>query len=228
MAASSLSRGLRGRTHVDSVARQVHGRPTRLRAWRFPQPSHGCRALGPAWQRLGNRSDDSSRFVWPGRAPSPPNPPAPPGRLHSPRERPCTSLARTLLDPASVASPRELERAIDRAERQDLFDLTAVQSVLSRARGRRGATALRNAVAAWRPLHTRSELESRFYELMEAAALPRPQLNVLLEGERRVHEVDAHWPAHIWSWSSTATIAAAATTSATPTGTPIWSSPGTA
>jgi very-short-patch-repair endonuclease len=104
-----------------------------------------------------------------------------------------TTVARTLLDLAAVASTRALARAVDRAERLDLFDLAAVDDVLSRARGRRGAAALRRAVVGWRPRQTRSELEDRFHELLTAAALPRPEVNVLLTGERTQHELDALW-----------------------------------
>jgi very-short-patch-repair endonuclease len=105
-----------------------------------------------------------------------------------------TSVARTLLDLAAIVSPTELARAIDRAERGDLFDLAAIDDVLCRARGRKGARALRRAVAEWRPSYTRSELETGFEELVGEARLPQAQVNVLVPGERHVHEVDAFWP----------------------------------
>jgi very-short-patch-repair endonuclease len=105
-----------------------------------------------------------------------------------------TTVARTLLDPAGVVSRRELARAVDTAERLELFDLTAVEDVLARARGRRGAAALRGAVAEWRPRQTRSELEDRFQELLATTELPRPRFNALLGGDRADHEVDAFWP----------------------------------
>ncbi len=107
---------------------------------------------------------------------------------------PLTSVARTLLDLAAALASSDLARAIDRAERLDLFDLAAVDDALSRARGRRGAAALRRAIAAWRPRHTPSELEDRFQDLLQAARLSMPQFNVLLEGEHSIHEVDAFWP----------------------------------
>jgi hypothetical protein len=107
---------------------------------------------------------------------------------------PVTSVARSLLDLASLLTPRQLELAVDKSERQDLFDLTAVQAALSRARGRRGVSALRKAIAVWQPRHTRMGLEERFRELGREAVVPSPQLNVLVHGERHVHEVDAHWP----------------------------------
>jgi very-short-patch-repair endonuclease len=106
---------------------------------------------------------------------------------------PVTTVARTLLDLAAAASPRELARVVDRSERLELFDLVAVEEVLSRAKSRRGAAALGAAVAAWRPRQTRSELEDRFQEVLTAAALTPPQVNVLLTGERAQHEVDVLW-----------------------------------
>jgi very-short-patch-repair endonuclease len=109
---------------------------------------------------------------------------------------PVTSVARTLLDIAVFVTPLQLVRAVDRAERRDLFDLVAVDAVLSRAKGRNGAQALRRAIAAWRPRYTRSELEDRFQDLLHATSLPSPLFNTLVRGERRSHEVDALWPSH--------------------------------
>jgi very-short-patch-repair endonuclease len=107
---------------------------------------------------------------------------------------PVTTVARTLLDLAGIASRRELARAVDTAERLQLFDLASVEEGLSRARGRRGAAALREAIAGWRPRDTRSELEDRFAELLASTGLPEPRLNVLVWGEADQHEVDAFWP----------------------------------
>lgn len=95
---------------------------------------------------------------------------------------PCTSVARTLLDLAAVINRRELERACDRAEMLQVFDLRALQDVLTRANGHRGAGPLR-AVLAGHSIGadvTRSELEERFLALCESAALPRPQCNAWL------------------------------------------------
>ena len=52
---------------------------------------------------------------------------------------PCTTLARTLLDVAEDATRREIERAVDRAAELRLLDMTAIDDVLARANGRRGA-----------------------------------------------------------------------------------------
>ncbi len=104
---------------------------------------------------------------------------------------PCTSVARTLLDFAEMARPRELARAIEDLERIGLFDGTAMDRVLSRANGRRGTGRLRAALAEWtEPAFTRSEAERRALALIEAAALPRPNVNTFVAG----HEVDLLWP----------------------------------
>jgi len=144
---------------------------------------------------------------------------------------PVTSLARTLLDLSAVVTPQELAKAIDRAERLRLFDLKAVTDVLERARGRRGARALRQAIAAYEPSTQKSELERRFRALTETANdIQTPAFNAVVEGEQTTHEVDAFWPAHAWPSSSTASSSTApvATASATRTAMPTSSSRGSA
>jgi hypothetical protein len=108
---------------------------------------------------------------------------------------PVTSVARTLLDLGAVVRPHELAKAIDRAERLRLFDLNTVNDVLERANGRRGARALRNAIAAYEPSTQKSELERRFKALIETASdIPTATFNAAVEGEKATHEVDAFWP----------------------------------
>ena len=107
---------------------------------------------------------------------------------------PVTSVARTLLDLSAVVRPNDLELAIDRAERSGLLDLTAVVEVLDRANGRKGATALRRAVAAYEPSTQKSELERAFKRLLSMAQdITRPAFNALVDGETRTIEVDAYW-----------------------------------
>jgi hypothetical protein len=105
---------------------------------------------------------------------------------------PVTSLARTLLDLAEIGSRRDVERGIEEAERQRLFDLRAVERLLARSRGRRGQRALAAAMSDWLPDAelTRSELERHFLSLCRDAGLPLPAANATVEG----HEVDAFWP----------------------------------
>jgi hypothetical protein len=106
-------------------------------------------------------------------------------RLHRPRALdaqdttvlrgiPITTVSRTLTDlPA-----RQRERALAQAERLRLD--------VGHHRARDPVQAL-----------TRSELEARFLELLDEAALPRPQVNVSLDAlDHGPLEVDFHWPAH--------------------------------
>jgi very-short-patch-repair endonuclease/predicted transcriptional regulator of viral defense system len=123
---------------------------------------------------------------------------------------PCTTLARTLLDLAEVVSPRSLERAIEQAEVLRLFDLRAVEEVLARANGRRGAAKLRAVLAGLEePALTDTEVEERFLALCRAASLPSPEVNqwlniddepaikadFLWRAERVVIETDG-WESH--------------------------------
>ena len=78
------------------------------------------------------------------------------GDLHGLRRS--TKLEVTV--PRGRAVPPDLY-ALDRAERLQVLDLDAVQGALSRARGRRGARALRKAIAGSPPADTRSVLEDR-------------------------------------------------------------------
>lgn len=106
---------------------------------------------------------------------------------------PATSVARTLLDYAGMATDTGLERALERSEERGLFDLRAVEALLARAGGHRGAGRLRRALAIYRddPSFTRSKLERRFRELVRRSGLPMPSANAWV-GE---YEVDAYWSA---------------------------------
>jgi hypothetical protein len=107
---------------------------------------------------------------------------------------PVTSVARTLLDLSAVVKAPDLATAIDRAERSRIFDLSAVVGVLDRANGRRGARALRRAIAAYEPSSQKSLLERRFKALLKTAPdIPTPAFNAAVEGEQATHEVDAFW-----------------------------------
>ena len=107
---------------------------------------------------------------------------------------PVTSVARTLLDLSAVVPAADLDVAIDRAERLGIFDLRAIQDVLDRANGKKGARALRRAIAAYEPSTQKSKLERRFKRLLEPEPdIPRPSFNALVDGESGTHEVDAYW-----------------------------------
>lgn len=109
---------------------------------------------------------------------------------------PITSVARTLLDLAATAQRSHLDRAIAQAERLRIYDHTAIEATIERANGHHGRARLARATAK-EPVLTRSELEQRFLELVERAALPRPHVNSSLEAPDHGRiEVDFHWPTH--------------------------------
>ena len=93
---------------------------------------------------------------------------------------PCTTLARTLLDVAEDATRREVERALDAAEQQQILDTRAIDDVLARADGRRGAKLLRAVLAEHTvgSTLTRNDLEEAFLAVARAAQLPPDAVNV--------------------------------------------------
>jgi predicted transcriptional regulator of viral defense system len=115
-----------------------------------------------------------------------------PAAERSVRDRiPVTSLARTLLDLASIADEGAVAWAAEEADRLGLLSLQALDQVLDRHRGRPGTRRLRRVVAAHHePTPTRSELERLFTCLIADAGLAMPATGALVEG----HEVDAFWP----------------------------------
>jgi very-short-patch-repair endonuclease len=114
-----------------------------------------------------------------------------PGDLASVEGIPVTSVSRTLLDIAGVLDRDQLLRAVEQAERLQLFDLRAVDRALARAPSRKGTLAVRSVLADYRePPDTRSDLERRFFDLVDRAGLPRPQANVFVAGQL----VDFFWP----------------------------------
>jgi very-short-patch-repair endonuclease len=99
---------------------------------------------------------------------------------------PVTTPARTLVDLGDVAPRRTLERALDEAEFLRL-DCTG----LAPRHGRRGSGLLASvlAVHAVGSTRTRSVLEERFLALCDKHNLPRPEVNVYIEG----YECDFVW-----------------------------------
>jgi hypothetical protein len=106
-------------------------------------------------------------------------------------EIPATSIARTLLDLAEALSPRQLIKAVEQAERLGLFDLRAIEGLLRRSSGRRGAKPLRAAIERvnGEPPRANSDWERDFLDFCEDHDIPRPELNAIVEG----YEVDALW-----------------------------------
>ena len=109
---------------------------------------------------------------------------------------PCTSPALTLLNLAAVLPRRQLERACDEAEVQRLFDLAAIEDVLERFRGSRGAARLRAVLDehAIGTTLTRPGLEELALAAFDRLGLPRPEVNVQLVCRPGVGwEVDFLW-----------------------------------
>ena len=102
-----------------------------------------------------------------------------------------TSVGRTLVDLAEVASLPALERAINEAELLGLFDLAALERTLERLPNRRGRGRLRRALAFYLPsaAFTRSKGERDFIRLCADHGLPQPSANLAIAGE----EVDLIW-----------------------------------
>ncbi len=110
---------------------------------------------------------------------------------------PCTTVAKTLLDFAGVASMREVQLAITQAEVLRIFDLTEMQEVIQRSGRQRGVGRLRHAIADHDPRseRTKRELESRFLALCKRAGLPAPEVNVPLDLEGGEIIADFLWRA---------------------------------
>lgn len=108
----------------------------------------------------------------------------------------CTSVPLTLLNVAAVESRRRLERAFDESEVQRLFDKIALEELLDRSRGVRGAGRLRSVLDehAIGTTLTRSMLEELMLALCRTAGVPKPVLNEpVFGGSGRSYTVDFLW-----------------------------------
>ena len=90
------------------------------------------------------------------------------------RGLPVTTVARTLLDFASVAPLESVRQAVAEADYLRLLDLEAIDRALGR--GRPGSAALRKALQHHRPQYARtlSPLEDRFLDLCQSHGIPLP------------------------------------------------------
>jgi hypothetical protein len=105
---------------------------------------------------------------------------------------PTTTVPRTLLDLATVLTPRHLARAVNEAEVQRLTDPLPLNALLERYPRRPGVPALR-ALLGQVVAVTRSELEKRFREFIADAGMPQPQNNANIEINGIWYEVDCLW-----------------------------------
>ena len=107
---------------------------------------------------------------------------------------PVTTVARTLLDLATVLPRSQLERATERAEALQLTDVVPLDALLERHRGHRGTSALREIVKAGVLFAlTRSEVEDRFLTFLDVHGLARPEVNANLHLDGRWFEADFLW-----------------------------------
>jgi hypothetical protein len=103
---------------------------------------------------------------------------------------PVTAVARTLLDYASTAKQYRLEAAIDRADRLDLLDPGAIDRITDEVRRHRGRRRLQAAIEIYRETgFTRSGGEKRMLAALADAGIPRPAVNLFIEG----YELDFYW-----------------------------------
>jgi very-short-patch-repair endonuclease len=104
---------------------------------------------------------------------------------------PITTVPRTLFDMAAIVNARQLERAINEAEVLRLWDELSLDDLLDRYPRRAGSKNVRAALQNRRAgaTLTKSDLEEVFLAFAERANLPRPEVNVLVEGL----EVDCVW-----------------------------------
>jgi very-short-patch-repair endonuclease len=147
------------------------------------------------WRLLPGREGDVDVTV-PGR-----NPGRKPGiRVHRVRHLdrrdirklggiPITSPARTILDIASLVSPRDLEQALAEAYARRLARRSELVSLLARRPSLPGTRALRALLEDGTPALTRSQAEDRLLGLIRAAELPSPETNIRVGR----HEVDFVW-----------------------------------
>lgn len=105
---------------------------------------------------------------------------------------PVASVERALLDMAGRSDSRRLERMLVQAYKSGRLSWPALDRVLTRRRGRKGAGRLRRIAAEVDPeaLEARSVTEVDFLALWRRTGMALPSVNVLVEG----HLVDFLWP----------------------------------
>lgn len=109
---------------------------------------------------------------------------------------PITSVPRTLLDLAATVQADRLERALAQAQHLRLYDHRAITDLLARANGHRGKQRLAEATAL-DPKLTASDWEVRLLNLVRAAGLPEPLVNLPLDApDHGQCRPDFHWPSH--------------------------------
>ena len=107
------------------------------------------------------------------------------------RGLPITTPARTLLDLAATGRRAAIAVAVDRAEQLRLIDFAELHALLDRYPARAGTPSLKAVLTSYTgPADVRSHLERLVHDLCEQQQLPRPHVNVVIEGGVR----DFAWP----------------------------------
>jgi hypothetical protein len=103
---------------------------------------------------------------------------------------PLTAPVRTLVDLATEATPRQLERLVNEADKRDLIDPDSLRAALGDYAGQPGVKALRTLLDRHTFRLSDDELEVLFRPLAAAAGLPVPLTKQIVNG----FEVDFYWP----------------------------------
>jgi very-short-patch-repair endonuclease len=103
---------------------------------------------------------------------------------------PVTTAACTLVDLAGYLNSKQLEAAVNQADKHDAIDPEALRRAIEGMAGRRGVAALRRMLDRRAFTLTDSELERRFLPIARRAGLTQPETGVLLNG----FTVDFYWP----------------------------------
>jgi predicted transcriptional regulator of viral defense system len=109
---------------------------------------------------------------------------------------PCTSVARTVLDFATVALEWEVRKVVAQAEVLGVLDKPKLRALLKRSRRRRGVARLRLILDTIHPQtkRTRSELERLFLAMCSKGDVPEPEVNVWLPApDGRWYQADFLW-----------------------------------
>ncbi|HUB99042.1 MAG TPA: hypothetical protein VMS11_04375 [Solirubrobacterales bacterium] len=111
---------------------------------------------------------------------------------------PVTTVPRTLLDLAAVASADAVEFALRESEYLGLFGTLSLQDLIDRYPGRRGVRKARLALdrLTERPGRVRSPLEEVFVPFLRRHHLPIPRLNTWIDLGGRRYQADCLWPNH--------------------------------
>lgn len=108
---------------------------------------------------------------------------------------PVTTVPRTVLDFAGLASRRQVERVLNEVEVRQLTDPLSIPDLLGRYPRRRGTAALRDLLGEGAEAGgvTRNDFEELFVPLLDLHGLPRPRFNADIFVAGRFVCVDCLW-----------------------------------